>query len=127
MKAVTDLKVDYDTAAWDGVISAQQKVVDQMKEDELKASAVIKLIEALPSADKVTVANKGQIEAAREAYKLLTDTQKELVDVTILEKAEEALKQAIEATPPFYTGKVAFKATKNGSTFTTTNKEIDFL
>lgn len=124
--AVKNIKADYDTATWDGIISAQQLLVDQKKNNEVRAEEVIELIETLPAVNLVKVTDKEEIEKAREAYNLLTEEQKNLVtNVAKLVAVEEALKKAIEQAP-IYTGKVEFKATPNGSIFSTTKKEINF-
>ena len=59
--------------------------------------AVIEMINALPAAPDVTVDDKDDIEAAREAYDALTDAQKALIDADTLKKltdAEDALAAA---------------------------------
>lgn len=64
------------------------------------ANNVKSLIEALPEATDVTTADKQTIEEARAAYDSLTDTQKQLVDTSLLNKltdVEAALVAAQEA------------------------------
>lgn len=59
--------------------------------------AVMEMINALPAAPDVTVDDKDDIEAAREAYDALTDAQKALIDADTLKKltdAEDALAAA---------------------------------
>ncbi len=69
----------------------------QMKLDEKAASAVEKLIKALPKAERVDYTDKAEIEKARAAYDELTDDQKKLVsNLDTLTAAEAALKEALE-------------------------------
>lgn len=50
-----------------------------MKANEKAASAVEKLIKALPKSERVDYTDKAEIEKARTAYDELTDDQKKLV------------------------------------------------
>ena len=69
----------------------------QMKLDEKAASAVEKLIKALPKAERVDYTDKAEIEKARTAYNELTDDQKKLVsNLDTLTAAEAALEKALE-------------------------------
>ena len=54
----------------------------------------IEMIDALPSADEVTEADRDAVEAAREAYDALSDTEKQFVNDEYLEKLE-ALEEAL--------------------------------
>ncbi|WP_296584484.1 dockerin type I domain-containing protein [Ruminococcus sp.] len=64
--------------------------------DQAAAKAAADAIDELPEADKVTVEDADDIEAAREAYDALTDDQKALVDEDTVQKLEEA-EEALEA------------------------------
>lgn len=69
----------------------------QMKLDEKAASAVEKLIKALPKAERVDYTDKAEIEKARAAYDELTDDQKKLVsNLDTLTAAEAALRKALD-------------------------------
>ena len=69
----------------------------QMKLDEKAASAVEKLIKALPKAERVDYTDKAEIEKARAAYDELSDDQKKLVsNLDTLTAAEDALKAALD-------------------------------
>lgn len=69
----------------------------QMKLDEKAASAVEKLIKALPKAERVDYTDKAEIEKARAAYDELSDDQKKLVsNLDTLTAAEAALEKALE-------------------------------
>ena len=59
-------------------------------DDTKAANAVITTINALPEADKVTAANEEAIKAAREAYKGLTEDQKNKISAEIRQKLENA-------------------------------------
>jgi len=66
-------------------------------ESALEVSAASEVIDALPSSDEITTADKETIEAAREAYEALSDEQKAEVapeTLTKLEEAESALEVA---------------------------------
>lgn len=69
----------------------------EMKANEKAASAVEKLIKALPKAERVDYTDKAEIEKARAAYDELTDDQKKLVsNLDTLTAAEAALRKALE-------------------------------
>ena len=69
----------------------------QMKLDEKAASAVEKLIKALPKAERVDYTDKAEIEKARAAYDELTGDQKKLVsNLDTLTAAEAALRKALD-------------------------------
>jgi hypothetical protein len=115
-KAIYDNLTDAEKAE-DAVKAAKAKLdaADAaVKADETqKASAVADLIKALPEADKVTDADKANIDAARAAYDALTPAEKELVGAENLkkleddeaalrsedEKAAKAVEDAIKALP----------------------------
>lgn len=69
----------------------------EMKANEKAASAVEKLIKALPKSERVDYTDKAEIEKARTAYDELTDDQKKLVsNLDTLTAAEAALEKALE-------------------------------
>ena len=69
----------------------------EMKANEKAASAVEKLIKALPKAERVDYTDKAEIEKARAAYDELTDDQKKLVsNLDTLTAAEAALRKALD-------------------------------
>lgn len=109
---VKELDSKYDTSKWDSVIAGNQKVVDQMKEqeeaDQAAAKKVIKLIDDLPSSQQIKIEHKEIVEAVRKAYNDLTVGQQALVTNTnklldvegALKKVEDAIsneKDALEA------------------------------
>lgn len=74
-----------------------QVVTIETRFNQNKANEVRNIIAALPKADKITVADKAAVEAARAAFSALTPAQQELViNTAILEKAEKALEEAME-------------------------------
>ncbi|MBQ6482247.1 MAG: hypothetical protein IJI45_14105, partial [Anaerolineaceae bacterium] len=79
-------KLEADEAALAAALAAKEA------EDTAAANAVINMINALPSAENVTVDHKDAIEAARETYNDLTDDQKAKVPQEVLQKlaADEA-------------------------------------
>lgn len=69
----------------------------EMKANEKAASAVEKLIKALPKSERVDYTDKAEIEKARAAYDELTDDQKKLVsNLDTLTAAEAALRKALD-------------------------------
>ena len=69
----------------------------EMKANEKAASAVEKLIKALPKSERVDYTDKAEIEKARTAYNELTDDQKKLVsNLDTLTAAEAALRKALD-------------------------------
>lgn len=69
----------------------------EMKANEKAASAVEKLIKALPKAERVDYTDKAEIEKARAAYDELSDDQKKLVsNLDTLTAAEAALRKALD-------------------------------
>lgn len=69
----------------------------EMKANEKAASAVEKLIKALPKSERVDYTDKAEIEKARTAYDELTDDQKKLVsNLDTLTAAEAALRKALD-------------------------------
>ena len=86
-KAAVDAAVD--------ITQLEQQVIAQRNAD--KAAAVTAQINALPA--DVTVNDKDQIDAARQAYEALSDEQKSFIDADTLKKltdAEAALDTAID-------------------------------
>ena len=89
--------------AYDDLTDAQEAYVsaDTLKkltdaEDALAAAEASNVINVLPSAADITIANKEAVEAARKAYDDLTDAQEAYVSTDTLKKltdAEEALKE----------------------------------
>ena len=76
--------------------SAEQSIAQQEEDRANKeaAAAVDALINALPTAEDMTIDDKADVEAARAAYTALTDTQKKLVKGLIaLREAETAIAQ----------------------------------
>lgn len=78
------------------LIAAEQSIAQQEEDRANKeaAAAVDALINALPTAEDMTIDDKADVEAARAAYTALTDTQKKLVKGLIaLREAETAIAQ----------------------------------
>ena len=70
----------------------------QPSKPDAAVDAVIDMINALPAADKVTLADKDAIAKASEAYDALTDAQKEKVgSIDALTKAEAQIKALEDA------------------------------
>ncbi|WP_391120089.1 hypothetical protein [Psychrobacillus sp. L3] len=65
--------------------------VEPIDSNKLAIDAVKSLIATLPAASDVKLSHKTKIEAARAAYKGLSDDQQEMVDITALTDAEKAL------------------------------------
>ena len=90
-------------------LSVRMAELDQAATDQEQADAMMALIDKLPSVEALTLADRGQIQATRNAYAtLLTDDQKALVtnldklteaeaQIKALEAQEEADKEAAEA------------------------------
>ncbi len=70
------------------VSNADKLTAAAAKIDDLKAQAVEDMINALPAVDAVTEDDRADVEAARDAYDALTDTQKALVSDAALDKLE---------------------------------------
>lgn len=82
----------------EATIAALEALQEADEADRAAADTVIALIAAIP--DPVTLEDKGEVEAAREAYNALTDIQKQLVsNYSDLTDAEAAIKtlEAYEA------------------------------
>lgn len=87
-ESVVNYKILTDAEATIAALEAQQEADEA---DKAAADAVVALIEAFP--DPVTLDDKETVEAAREAYDALTDTQKLLVsNYSDLTDAEAAIK-----------------------------------
>ena len=109
---INELKEPYDEAKVKEAREAYNKLTDEQKNDSKVKEALKKLeeaeaaienekaekaarevsgmIEDLPTADKVTIADKATIESAREAYDSLTDDQKKKVSEDTLKKLVDA-------------------------------------
>ena len=87
-ESVVNYKTLTDAEATIAALEAQQEADEA---DKAAADAVVALIDAIP--DPVTLDDKETVEAAREAYDALTDTQKQLVsNYSDLTDAEAAIK-----------------------------------
>ena len=82
----------------DKLLAAEAEIV-KLEADAEKADAVIALIDALPSAEEVTLEDAGQVASARAAYNALTKAQKALVGADKLQKLE-ALEAKLPAPEP---------------------------
>ena len=95
-KAVEDARADYNalTDAQKALIDADtlQKLTDaETKIEDLTAAKMITdQINALPAVDNLTLNDELDVVAARQAYDLLTDAQKALVDADTLTKLTDA-------------------------------------
>ncbi|WP_115028200.1 immunoglobulin-like domain-containing protein [Acetobacterium bakii] len=70
----------------------------KITKDQVAARSVVDQITALPAPDKLTLGNKSDVIAARNAYNILNDTQKALVNnLSTLEAAEKRI--AVLETP----------------------------
>ncbi|MEE0777050.1 MAG: S-layer homology domain-containing protein, partial [Bacillota bacterium] len=62
------------------------KSTDAPSDDEVAASAVTKQIEALPTAEQLTLSHKAAVEQASKAYEALTEAQKSLIAKETVDK-----------------------------------------
>ena len=99
------IKVEAAKAAYDALTDDQKKkvsdankqklndaiaAIEKDKADTAAADAVIAKINALPTSDAITSANKDTIKAARAAYDALTDNQKAKISDTVKNKLKAA-------------------------------------
>ena len=94
----------------DAIAALESALEKKEAEDTAAAKAVTDLINALPSADQITEANKDAVQAAKEAFEKLTDDQKAKLDnntVNKLAEAVEGLKDIIAKTDEEKAGAVA--------------------
>ena len=92
-------KAKSDAAADVKAIEDQKAAEEKAAADTAAAKEVSDKIDGLPAADKVTIADKASIEAARKAYDDLTSDQKKKVSAETLKKltdAEAALKAQLK-------------------------------
>ncbi len=102
---VAVIRTDYDKLTEDGkhlvenyekLLKAEEQIAKlkaDAEADAEAASAVEKLIQALPEADSLTLDDKDDVEEAAAAYEDLTDAQKALVSKENTEKLEAALEK----------------------------------
>ena len=86
---------------YDVLLKAEEQLSALKKEkaDKEAAEAVIAQIDALPTAENVTLEHQEAVDAARDAYSKLTDDQKKLVSKETtdkLERAEKKIAQLLE-------------------------------
>ena len=86
---------------YDVLLKAEEQlaVLKKEKADKEAADAVIAQIDALPTAENVTLEHQEAVDAARDAYSKLTDDQKKLVSKETTDKlecAEEKIAQLLE-------------------------------
>lgn len=86
---------------YDVLLKAEERlaVLKKEKADKEAADAVIAQIDALPTAENVTLEHQEAVDAARDAYSKLTDDQKKLVSKETtdkLERAEKKIAQLLE-------------------------------
>lgn len=86
---------------YDVLLKAEEQLAALKKEkaDKEAADAVIAQIDALPTAENVTLEHQEAVDAARDAYSKLTDDQKKLVSretTDKLERAEKKIAQLLE-------------------------------
>lgn len=86
---------------YDVLLKAEERLAALKKEkaDKEAADAVIAQIDALPTAENVTLEHQEAVDAARDAYSKLTDDQKKLVSKETtdkLERAEKKIAQLLE-------------------------------
>ena len=102
---VAVIRTDYDKLTEDGkhlvgnyekLLKAEEQIAKlkaDAEADAEAASAVEKLIQALPEADSLTLEDKDAVNEAAAAYEDLTDAQKALVSKENTEKLEAALEK----------------------------------
>ena len=80
---------------YDVLLKAEEQlsVLKKEKADKEAADAVIAQIDALPTAENVTLEHQEAVNSARDAYSKLTDDQKKLVSKEITDKLESAEKK----------------------------------
>ncbi len=80
---------------YDVILKAEEQlaVLKKEKADKEAADAVIAQIDALPTAENVTLEHQGIVDSARDAYSKLTDDQKKLVSKETTDKLESAEKK----------------------------------
>ena len=80
---------------YDVLLKAEEQLTALKKEkaDKEAADAVIAQIDALPTAENVTLEHQEAVDAARDAYSKLTDDQKKLVSKETTDKLECAEKK----------------------------------
>lgn len=80
---------------YDVLLKAEERLAALKKEkaDKEAADAVIAQIDALPTAENVTLEHQEAVDAARDAYSKLTDDQKKLVSKETTDKLENAEKK----------------------------------
>lgn len=86
---------------YDVLLKAEEQLAALKKEkaDKEAADAVIAQIDALPTAENVTLEHQEAVDAARNAYSKLTDDQKKLISKETtdkLERAEKKIAQLLE-------------------------------
>lgn len=86
---------------YDVLLKAEERLAALKKEkaDKEAADAVIAQIDALPTAENMTLEHQEAVDAARDAYSKLTDDQKKLVSKETtdkLERAEKKIAQLLE-------------------------------
>ena len=86
---------------YDVLLKAEEQLAALKKEkaDKEAADAVIAQIDALPTAENVTLEHQEAVDVARDAYSKLTDDQKKLVSKETtdkLERAEKKIAQLLE-------------------------------
>ncbi|WP_027623901.1 cell wall-binding repeat-containing protein [Clostridium lundense] len=90
-------------------VSVNKAVTDKDIADKVTAA-----ITELPAVDKLTVADKDKVVAARAAYDKLTDAQKKLVtNLTVLEAAEKKIADLEKPTTPTEVTATVVKTEKN--------------
>ena len=80
---------------YDVLLKAEEQLAALKKEkaDKEAADAVIAQIDALPTAENVTLEHQEAVDAARDAYSKLTDDQKKLISKETTDKLESAEKK----------------------------------
>ena len=80
---------------YDVLLKAEEQLSALKKEkaDKEAAEAVIAQIDALPTAENVTLEHQEAVDAARDAYSKLTDDQKKLISKETTDKLESAEKK----------------------------------
>ena len=94
-EAIEAARAAYDTLTDEEKAKVAPEMLAKLEEAEsaLAVITVSETIDALPSFEEITTADKEAIEAARAAYEALTDDQKAKVDHETLTKLEEAEKE----------------------------------
>ncbi|MEA4962946.1 leucine-rich repeat protein, partial [Lutispora sp.] len=119
MKGIAFIAAKADDDSYSGIYKVTVVSGNEDPKDHEAANKVIDKITALPAADKLTLEDKGLVEAARKAYNALTEEQKTLIiNLDKLVAAERRIAQLeeenIDKVPPVITATVKNETVNTG-------------